>query len=665
MLLWWVSLGLLAAPAGQGASTGKTIPSVAELKALSLEQLLEVPIPVVSGASKREQLASEAPASVSVVTREDIQQFGYRTLADILASVRGYYVTSDRSYSFLGVRGGNWAGSYGGRTLLLVDGHRMNDPVYGTAAIGYDFPVDVDLIDHVEVARGPGGSLYGDNAFLTVINVVTRRGRDLDGAEVSGAAGSYDSYTGRTSYGKRFKNDVEVLLSGTLLDRDGHERLSYPEFRGSNGGRAEHLDGELAQSAFLSLGYHDFTLTGVWGYREKDIPTAQFATIFNDPRFWVSDERSFLELKYTHEFADDWNCLGRLYLDNYRYQGEYPYEQATAPYSYLNVDDINATWWGGEFNVSRTFFERHKLILGTEFNLGLEVQQHNFDRNPRAVVANVDSHNDNVGVYLQDEFQVLTNLVLNASLRYDEYETFGGQLNLRGGLIYSPFSTTTLKLVYGQGYRSPNAYERDYTDGVYLSNTKLHPEEIKSYEFIWEQGLSSHLRMTGDLFYNQLQEVITQESDGGNFIFRNADSTDMAGGEVELQGRWARGWRGHLSYTYAHVEDNATDERIPDSPTHLAKLGVVMPVWQETVFASMEVQAMSRRRGYDGKASSDGHAVVNTTLFSRELVKGLDVSVSIYNLFNTGFDDPVGGEFAQATIPQDGRSYRLKLTWRY
>ena len=97
----------------------------------------------------------------------------------------------------------------------MVDGHRLNDPVANQAFSGGEFPLDVDLIDRVEVIRGPGSSLYGNNAFFTVINVVTRRGRDLPHGERSFTAGTFDAYSGRMSLGHRFTNEVEMLLSAT------------------------------------------------------------------------------------------------------------------------------------------------------------------------------------------------------------------------------------------------------------------------------------------------------------------------------------------------------------------------------------------------------------------------------------------------------------------
>ena len=93
-----------------------------ELLQVPLEQLLEIEVEKVYSASRFEQNVTEAPASVSIVTADDIKKSGYRTLAEILNSVQGFYVSNDRNYSYLGVRGFSRPGDYNTRVLLMIDG---------------------------------------------------------------------------------------------------------------------------------------------------------------------------------------------------------------------------------------------------------------------------------------------------------------------------------------------------------------------------------------------------------------------------------------------------------------------------------------------------------------------------------------------------------------
>jgi outer membrane receptor for ferrienterochelin and colicins len=152
--------------------------------------------------------------------------YGYRTLADILRNVRGFYVGYDRNYSYLGVRGFGRPGDYNSRIALLVDGPRLNDNIYDEALLGTEFPIDIDLIDRVEVIRGPNSSLYVASAFLGVINIVTKRGRDSKNVSFSGELAGYGTYEGRISYGNKFANGWEANLSSSFYNSQGPHHLS-------------------------------------------------------------------------------------------------------------------------------------------------------------------------------------------------------------------------------------------------------------------------------------------------------------------------------------------------------------------------------------------------------------------------------------------------------
>src|SRR5471030_342857 len=133
---------LLAVP-----SPGFSQNSTPDLTQLSIEDLMRIEVQPVFGASERLQPVTEAPSSVTIVTADEIARYGYRTLADILRSVRGFYVSNDRNYSYVGVRGFARPGDYNTRILLLVNGHRVNDDVYDQAPIGADFGIDVAMFD--------------------------------------------------------------------------------------------------------------------------------------------------------------------------------------------------------------------------------------------------------------------------------------------------------------------------------------------------------------------------------------------------------------------------------------------------------------------------------------------------------------------------------------
>jgi iron complex outermembrane receptor protein len=141
------------------------------------DQILFQEIPTVVGASKYEQRTTEAPSYISIVTAEEIKRYGYRTLADIVASVAGFYPDYDRSYHYVGLRGFSLPGDYNTRVLVLLNGHRLNENIYDSAGFGTDGIIDVELIERVEIIRGPGSSLYGSNALCAMTELLSERSR--------------------------------------------------------------------------------------------------------------------------------------------------------------------------------------------------------------------------------------------------------------------------------------------------------------------------------------------------------------------------------------------------------------------------------------------------------------------------------------------------------
>ena len=272
-----------------------------DLGQASLEELGSIQ---VYSASKHMQSASDAPSSVSVITADEIQKYGYRTLADILESVRGFYVTYDRDYTFIGVRGFGRLGDWNSRVLLLVDGHRINNNVDGQAMIGSEFLIDVDLIERVEIVRGPSSSLYGSQAFLAVINVITRRPPHHKNLELSFAPASFGTLQGRATYGTQY-HGVGMLLSGTFYNSVG-PTLFYPQFDSpaTNYGVTKNTDYENFEHILATLTFHGFTLQGLFSARDKVVPTGYFGTIFNDPRTANLDYHQYLDLSYQHSIGD-------------------------------------------------------------------------------------------------------------------------------------------------------------------------------------------------------------------------------------------------------------------------------------------------------------------------------------------------------------------------
>lgn len=661
-----VVAALLVVTATAGAAPPDTRQA---LIGLPLEQLLNLE---VYSASKFTQKVSEAPSSVSIVTADDIKAYGYRTLTDIMKSIRGVYVTNDRNYSYAGTRGFSRPGDYNTRVLLLVDGYRMNDGIFDGALIGTEFIVDVDLIERVEFVPGPGSAIYGGNAFFGVLNVITKNGRGNGGTEISGEAASFQTRKGRVTYGNRSEDGLDVLLSASNYRSRG-ENQYFPEFDdpATSNGVARNLDYDRYDQLFTKISYGAYSLSVAYSERTKGIPTASYGQVFNDSPSQTVDEQAFVNLKYYDKPSASLDVQASVYYGHYAYSGDYAYDY---PPVTVNRDETRSDWWGGELRLLSTAFDRHKVIYGAEYRHDAHRDQSNFDVDP--FFSYLDDHRSkrSYGVYVQDEFTLSDTWILNAGLRQDHSSEDQSITNPRLAVIHKLTPETTAKLLYGTAFRAPNAYEKYYvTDGsLYKANPDLRSEKVKTYELVLEYFLRNDLRLTGSVFRYKVDNLINLIQDPADdlFVFRNVDVAEAKGAELEAERLWSGGARLRASYSWQLAEDVTTGIRLSNSPKHLAKLNFTTPFLGNEWQAGTEIQYMGERTTPAGSTVSDS-TVVNLTLTTERFAKNLEVSTGIYNLFDEKYADPPSTEHFDALgrylnqINQDGRNFRLKLTYRH
>ncbi len=644
------------------AATGQVEPDLTEM---SLEQLMDIP---VFAAARREQRSSEVASTVTIITSQEIRDYGWRTLADALNAVPGLYSTYDRAYQYIGVRGFSRNGDYNSRILILLNGIRVNEPLYDTGGVGNDAIVNLDVVDRVEVVRGSATSFYGNNALLAVVNIITRSGADADGGRALADFGEGRSRRGSLTYGRQLPSGLGYLLSASRTDRRGKD-IYFPEFDApeTNHGFAEGVDRESHEEflARLTWGAWDCQLS--WMDRSKHTPTASYGTLFNARGTRDEDARLMGSLTYSLDIDDLTNIQATLTHSYYNYEGHFVIdmsEDQDGSEPTLNRDSATAAWWGFDVKTSTSALPHQRITAGAEYRAHHRLDQSNFDEDSKDVHFMDRRHEFASGLYLEDEIELTTWARLLAGLRYDLIGLLDErQLSPRSALLLSPPGGGTLKLLYGEAYRSPNPYEMFYNDDNIVSkaNPDLDRETIRTYEAIYEMRLGERAFGSAAVFSYTIDDLIGQILDPADDLlqYSNTGRAKADGMELNLRCQISDAVSGTLSYSRITATDDRTGEWLSNSPRHLARARLSVPLFSPALRAGFETLYDSGRLTIGGNTTGDP-VIVNANLFCSGLPGRIDVSLSVYNALDQEFGYPGGEEHVQDTIPADGRNFRLR-----
>ncbi|MDP2431730.1 MAG: TonB-dependent receptor [Pseudomonadota bacterium] len=627
----------------------------ADLTALPLEALLSSE---VISASRFPQQAREAPSAVSVISAREIREHGWRTLAEALAGVRGVLVADDRAYSYLGPRGLLRPADYNTHVLIMLDGVRLNDNIYTQGPLGAEFPLDMELVERIEYVPGPGASIYGNNAFLGVVNVITRDAIMRPGGEAGIEAGNAGWRRARAGMGGGNGNR-DWLLSLS------HARRDDGPYSDGLVGHVDRLDGEQNTRLYARFGLGELKLTALLAKRDKADPTAPYDTLIGDARSRISDRHGHLALAWKSEFKA--GLTGDFLADygDYRFQGDYPGDRTAVPAdSDLNRDSARGRWLNLQARLTDRRLADHKLVWGAEWQQDLEKRQHS--ENATTATSYLDSSPSGhlAGLYMQDEWRLNDAWLLNLGARYDHHSSFGGAFNPRLGLIQRVTPRTTLKYLAGTAYRAPNAYELYYDDGggsQKVNPAGLKPERIRTLEFVAEHETARNWLLTGTLFRYRIRDLITQVVDGGLLMFANQDTLESGGVGLQAERRWDGG--GHLRLSVSRLRSrDGQGNRVSLSPDLLAKAAANLPLggWN----LGLECQYVGPRRDNAGGEVA-GYSLAHLNLIAPRLADRGELSLRIRNLFDRHYSDPAGDEHTQTAITQAGRSIEARLAWHF
>src|SRR5712692_4658031 len=504
------------------------------------ESVLFENLPVVEAATLHTQTLQEAPASITVISADDIRKYGLRTLGEVLASVRGFYVTYDRSYHYAGLRGFSLPSDYNTRFLVMLNGHYLTENIYSSNNFfGQDFDLDMDLVKRIEIVRGPSSALYGSNGIFATINIVTISPVEARRLRVSTETGSFGEKKVLVASAMNLGHGANLLVSASVFNNGG-QSLYFPEFDRpeTNFGRAMGADGERGYHMFANLIWRNWSFTGYLGSREKQVPTGWYSTLFDDPGNKILDARGFVEAAYARDLSATRKIRWRIYYDQYRYRARYDYALGD---SITDYRDLTAgDWVGSQLAYDFTVPHMGTLTVGSEVNADIRALQQYYAVSPERVdVLSADHPDLSYGLFAQQQWSLSPAWNAYIGVRFDGSKNHANFISPRVALVYQASPSSTYKFMFGRAFRDPNAYESFYTDGYsQAANQHLLPERAVTFEVAAERRFTKNLDGLVTVYHYQLSNLIEAKTNAAGWLqYQNGERDSTNGVEMELSGK--------------------------------------------------------------------------------------------------------------------------------
>jgi outer membrane receptor for ferrienterochelin and colicins len=648
----------------------------AELRGLVLSPLRQV-----IAASRALQDVDDAPSSVTILDRRELDAFGYPTIGDAVRGVRGVVLSHDRVYSAIGARGTSQLQDYGNRILMLSDGHPLNEGLSSGAPVDQAGRVDLHDVERIEVVRGPGSLLYGTGAFGGLVNLVTRP-TDVPAA-VHAEAGVYDDHVlhGRAGFQYNAGRGRSIWASVQAAYSNGFD-VNVPD-------PAAPLVQRVARrvESFSSQGTAGRAtwgaLTAQWFFHRREIlaTMGQFGTEFDGRRSSFSDTRFLSEARYEPRLSDRWKLLVRGAVDHHVAEsgGTYGVRRIheRQPVTWLTAEAravYSPTPWLNVTAGAALQVYPQVDLFGASLEAGEEVPYLD-ERHPFAIGSG----------YVLAEGAPVRWLRFSAGARFDMYSTFGPIVVPRAALIFKPADGHVLKVMGGRGFRAPSVFEQFHNDGGLSSarsvdearGLSLGPESVVSGEVEHSARFLRDWVAVGAVHASWVEAIIQTVPDTpGSFVTRYANSpfpVFIAGGEVELRREWRSGWMLAAAYGYQHailVGTAEPDTNLPNVPDHLASFKMVVPLVEDLASLGLRAALEAPRRvqpeddegDSDDDRRTDAAVVADLTLSGAVRRLGLRYTLGVYNIADWQYSLPAPSH-PSGTALQKGRTFLFDVSW--
>ncbi|MCF6149149.1 MAG: TonB-dependent receptor [Candidatus Kuenenia sp.] len=659
----------------------------------------------VTIATKRDTTITKAPGIISVITEPEIKNMGYRTFAEILRTIPGFEILKRGAYGTVipairGVEGENMV-------RVMLNGHFVNNPYIGDAFQNFDdFPLE--NVDRIEIIRGPGSALYGENAFLAVINIITKDISALEGIRVNSGYGSFDTMEGNILFGEKYG---EVSVTGMLhySETKGLEESinsdfvtamdnAFSSFGFPKASEAPGSPDDWRRKYIMNLkaNYKDFYFEGFYLNKNRGGYLGIQDALTNETD--IENNYVFTEIMYKKKLGERLAISPRIYYDQFDddYYVESLPEGTTLSFD-TNQDNIYETFYtysegligngrysqkiaGTEIPIDIELFTGNLFTMGMEFRLINQTNisyYSNFHPLTYEPLSSIQDFSDTYpfandvtrriwSAYVQDVWDITDKINLTTGFRFDDYSDFGGEFSPRIGLTWEILENASLKLLYGRAFRAPNFDEMYITNQpARHGNESLEPETIDTYEIGIDYTINRYITSKVNYFYNNIKDLIVlQLKDPGLWQFENFRDAYIHGIEFESRINFTKNNYLFMNYTFQDPNDE-NGKNLPFVTKHKGNFGVNMQPWKY-INTNLSTFFSGKRYREEGDSRDDlpSYALLNLSLIAKDFWETMEIQGTVNNLLDKDYDDP-GNVYVPDDLPRPGRTFFIGMSYAF
>ncbi len=545
---------------------------------------------IIVSATKTPHTLGDVPVAAEVITREELQERNVRTVQEALEITTALTVESTSGYNNRGLI--SMQGLDPRHTLVLIDGQRVQGGHQNAMDIQQ---VSIEMIERIEIVKGPASALYGSEAVGGVINIITRNAPKEPEFSGSLGIGTRGSVIGSVSAGAGTEN-IGGHINYTYRESEGIDK-DYDPY-------AEHilqgtLSFDLSDKADLKIKpyYSFYEATAL----DPEVTQERYGvnTLFS----WSPDELSTIKLRGS-------------------YFNYHLFEEDESTDTKLSNTEFEASF-------SRLLFDTHLVTGGYQYWLD--------DRDSESQQLFIDQELHSI--YLQDEID-LSPVVLVLGGRLDMHEDWGEEFNPRAALMYKATDKMTFRASVGTGFKAPSLLKLNgFQHGRMIAhgNPDLQPEKSVGYQAGFDYQVCKGVNANVSVFRNDIEDLIETSVIYPNMYFDNVEEAMTQGVEVNLRGCLTDYITARLGYTYLDTEDKLTGEDLLYKPEHKLSAGIDYRFTEMDARLHIETfytgERLWRASSRDPIVTLDDYWIFSATL-SKEVGDHAEVFVKVDNVFD-------------------------------